>query len=89
VHTPNNDVKMLPDTADSIFCPSDTSAMPTVLSASSALCVAVAMIALVLGRVYGLEGVRGVVFMVQGREKGGDGIVLVAFRVVTRAKAMR
>ena len=43
---PSNDVRTLPDTADSIFCPSDTS--PTPLgSASSARWVAVAMVPVV------------------------------------------
>jgi hypothetical protein len=44
-HIPNNDVRTLPETADIIFCPSDTS--PTPLgSASSARWVAVAILSL-------------------------------------------
>lgn len=43
---------MLPDTADSIFWGSDTSPRPASLSASSALCVAVAMFALLQERGY-------------------------------------
>jgi len=43
IYTPNNEVRMLPDTADNIFCPSDTSPRPALWSASSARCVAVAI----------------------------------------------
>jgi hypothetical protein len=50
VYAPNNEVKMLPDTADIIFWPSVTSPMPADLSASSTLCVAVAICALLLER---------------------------------------
>jgi hypothetical protein len=50
VYAPNSEVRMLPDTADSIFWPSVTSPMPADLSASSALCVAVAIGALLFKR---------------------------------------
>lgn len=52
MYTPNREVRMLPDTADSIFCGSDTSPRPAFCSASSALCVAVAMFALLQERGY-------------------------------------
>jgi hypothetical protein len=44
-YSPSSDVRILPDTADSIFWGSETSPAPAVTSASSAVCVAVAMAA--------------------------------------------
>lgn len=73
LYIPNSDVRTLPDTADSIFCEIVTSPMPAVASASSALCVAVAM-SWDWALIY-LEGVRGVQSRSQGRRRAGMGIV--------------
>jgi hypothetical protein len=80
-NVPNRDVKMLPDTADSIFCGSDTSLIPALWSASSALCVAVAISACLHGGgVYrlGRAGVRSCKLQIRG--KGGVGIVAACAR---------
>jgi hypothetical protein len=78
---PSRDVKMLPDTADSIFCGSDTSLIPALWSASPALCVAVAISArLHGGGVYHLDDADVRSCELQSRGKGGVRIVAACAR---------
>jgi hypothetical protein len=84
-HIPNNDVKMLPDTADSIFCGSDTSPMPAP-SDSSALCVAVAIVSVLFAADGRVTSIRCSVCDAIHQERAAWASSS-RLRVVTRAKA--